>query len=99
MGAEELGDQPELPMWLRGPAEEGGVVSWVEKQLDKGRQGRWAIQWWREIWGLHNTEEVRMLEKIAEGNLEHKWLCFRHQGKDCNKWTQEKGSGVKARLS
>lgn len=40
-----------------------------------------------------------MLEKIAEGNLEHEWLCFRHQGKDCNKWTQEKGSGVKARLS
>lgn len=40
VGAEERGDQPELPVWLRGPAEEGGVVSCVEKQLDKGRQGR-----------------------------------------------------------
>lgn len=97
--AEERGDQPELPVRLRGPAGEGGVVSRVEKQLDKGRQGRRAVQWWREIWGLHRTEGVEMLGKIAEGNLEHKWLCFSHQGKDCNKWTQEKGSGVKARLS
>lgn len=39
MGAEELGDQPELPVWLRGPAEEGGVVSWVEKQTRAGRVG------------------------------------------------------------
>lgn len=37
VGAEERGDQPELPVWLRGPAEEVEVVSWVEEQLDKGR--------------------------------------------------------------